>query len=359
MIGPDLPPNIRFLTSLPARDGGMGILIPTEQASIEFVNSSQATLPLKNLILEQTLLVSEKRSELLLWEAKGAKAAVLKLKRSAQYAEKQQAVSLLPSCEQRLFEEISSRGASSWLTALPLSEHGFVLNKQQFRDALLLRYNLPFEGIPSACACGKSNTLEHCLSCAIGGYVYLRHNNIRDLTANFLEEAGCKAVTIEPQLLPITGETFQFKSTITVNSARLDVSARNVWSDLDKVFTDIRVFNSLAPTNINQPLQNTIRRHEREKVLHYDARVVEVEKATFTPLVFSTTGVMGPRAEAFYKKLASLISGRTGHTYNDSVRYIRLRLSFSLLKTVLISIRGFRGNKWTRFCRLTNDINLI
>ena len=124
----------------------MGILIPTEQASIEFVNSSQATLPLKNLILEQTLLVSEKRSELLLWEAKGAKAAVLKLKRSAQYAEKQQAVSLLPSCEQRLFEEISSRGASSWLTALPLSEHGFVLNKQQFRDALLLRYNLPFEG---------------------------------------------------------------------------------------------------------------------------------------------------------------------------------------------------------------------
>ena len=51
-------------------------------------------------------------------------------------------------------------------------------------------------------------------------YVYLRHNNIRDLTANFLEEAGCKAVTIEPQLLPITGETFQFKSTITVSSAR-------------------------------------------------------------------------------------------------------------------------------------------
>ena len=189
--------------------------------------------------------------------------------------------------------------------------------------------------------------------------MYLRHNNIRDLTANILVEAGCKDVRIEPQLLPITGETFQFKSTITVNSARLDVSARNVWSDLDKVFTDIRVFNSLAPTNISQPLGNTIKRHEREKVLHYDARVVEVEKATFTPLVFSTTGVMGPRAEVFYKKLANRLADKTGHTYNDSVRYIRLRLSFSLLKTVLISIRGFRGNKWTRFCSLTNDINLI
>ena len=359
LIGPNTPSNIRTLFSLPARDGGLGILIPTEQAASEFINSSQATQPLKNLILEQSLLINDERSDLLLSEAKGAKADVLKVKRSIQKAEKEQARSLLPTFDQRLFEEISSRGASSWLTALPLKEHGFVLNKQEFRDALLLRYNLPFEGLPSVCACGKANTLEHCLSCALGGYVYLRHNNIRDLTANLLVEAGCTDVTIEPQLLPITGETFQFKSTITVNSARLDVSARNVWSDRDKVYTDIRVFNSLAPTNFSQPLNNTIKRHEREKVLHYEARVVEVEKATFTPLIFSTTGVMGPRAEIFYKKLANLLSNKTGHSYNDSVRYIRLRLSFSLLKTVIISIRGFRGNKWTRFCSQTNDINLI
>ena len=32
------------------------------------------------------------------------------------------------------------KGASSWLTVLPLQEHHFALHKQAFRDALALRY---------------------------------------------------------------------------------------------------------------------------------------------------------------------------------------------------------------------------
>ena len=187
----------------------------------------------------------------------------------------------------------------------------------------------------------------------------MRHNNIRDLTANILIEAGCKGVEIEPPLLPITGETFQYRSTITENSARLDVSARGLWSSFDKIYTDIRVFNSLAPTNSRQSVEDTFRRHEQEKIRNYNDRVVQVEKATFTPLVFSTTGLMGPRAEVFYKKAASELSRKTGHTYSDSIRYIRLRLSFCLLKTILIAIRGYRGNCFRRFNSYDNDFNLI
>ena len=32
---------------------------------------------------------------------------------------------------------------------MPLREQGFDLNKEQFRDALSLRYNIPLEGLPS------------------------------------------------------------------------------------------------------------------------------------------------------------------------------------------------------------------
>ena len=32
-------------------------------------------------------------------------------------------------------------GASSWLTSLPLEKYGYVLNKQNFQDAICLRYN--------------------------------------------------------------------------------------------------------------------------------------------------------------------------------------------------------------------------
>ena len=33
------------------------------------------------------------------------------------------------------------KGASGWLNVLPLEDEGYVLNKEEFRDALALRYN--------------------------------------------------------------------------------------------------------------------------------------------------------------------------------------------------------------------------
>ena len=68
-----------------------------------------------------------------------------------------------------------------------------------------------------------------------------------------------------------------------------------------------------------------------------------MEKAAFTPLVFSTTGGMGKEAVLFYKKAAEKISNTTNQSYSDVISYIRKRLRFELLKTCLISIRGYRG----------------
>ena len=39
---------------------------------------------------------------------------------------------------------LSEKGASSWISTLPLKECGFVLSKQQFQDAIRIRYNIPF-----------------------------------------------------------------------------------------------------------------------------------------------------------------------------------------------------------------------
>ena len=46
----------------------------------------------------------------------------------------------LPADRLRLFEVANERGASTWLTALPLKEFGFDRHKEEFRDALCLRY---------------------------------------------------------------------------------------------------------------------------------------------------------------------------------------------------------------------------
>ena len=46
----------------------------------------------------------------------------------------------LPTNLQRALKVSSEKGASSWLSTLPIAEHGFALHKGAFRDALCLRY---------------------------------------------------------------------------------------------------------------------------------------------------------------------------------------------------------------------------
>ena len=80
------------------------------------------------------------------------------------------------------------RGASSWLTALPLASHGLSLSKGEFRNALCMRYGWTPAYIPTHCTDGEPFTVEHALSCTRVGYVALLHNELRDLFANSSEK---------------------------------------------------------------------------------------------------------------------------------------------------------------------------
>jgi hypothetical protein len=86
-----------------------------------------------------------------------------------------------------------------------LKAFGFVLNKQEFTDAIALRYNFTIIDSARKCVCGEANTINHALSCKRGGYVSLRHNSLRDMIAELLRTVGCKDVTTEPPLLPVSG----------------------------------------------------------------------------------------------------------------------------------------------------------
>ena len=71
--------------------------------------------------------------------------------------------------------------------------------------------------------------------------------------------------------------------------------------------------------------------------------VIEVEHATFTPLVFSCYGGMTKECSAFFKRLAILISEKNGHRYEEVSSYIRTRLCFSLIRMAVLCIRGWSG----------------
>ena len=67
--------------------------------------------------------------------------------------------------------------------------------------------------------------------------------------------------------------------------------------------------------------------------------MIQCEKSTITPLVFTTSGGMGPECDHLNKRLADLIALKTKEQYSHVVRHIRTRLRFSLLKSVLV-VRG-------------------
>ena len=135
---------------------------------------------------------------------------------------------LLSTNMQRSVNLSKEKGASSWLTTLLLKTHGFTLHKQAFRDALSLRYGWTPNKLPSKCACGSSFTVEHALSCAKGGFPSIRHNEIRNLTADLLSEV-CNNVCTEPELLPVTGENLAGASANIQPGARLDIAANGVY----------------------------------------------------------------------------------------------------------------------------------
>lgn len=139
----------------------------------------------------------------------------------------------LPDSQQKQVDLLSKKGSSSWLTSLPLQEYDFVLNKEEFVDVTCIRYLHPLTNLPKKCACGtNNNSLDHALICLKGGYVAMRHNQIRDLSQNFLTESGCKDSVRESHLLPLTGETFTVRSVNTSQENRLDTAVRSVHNSM-------------------------------------------------------------------------------------------------------------------------------
>ena len=99
-----------------------------------------------------------------------------------------------------------------------MSEAGFSLNKLEFRDAIALRYDLPVPRLPDICACGNEFTHDHAMICKTGGFVSLKHNELRDLTGNMLREA-CRNVEVEALLQPLTGEKLRYQTSIKEDNA--------------------------------------------------------------------------------------------------------------------------------------------
>ena len=329
----------RQLLALPVRHGGLGIIDPSKRSDLHHSACERITAPLVELILNQ----SKSYSPQVRTTQQRAKNNTRTLRRLQEAREANEIRERLPPQMKRATDAATEKGASSWLTTLPITEHGFALHKGAFRDALCLRYGWHPPNLPSHCVCSQKFTVEHALSCPRGGFPSIRHNELRDITAEMMKEV-CHSVGTEPHLQPVTEEQLSHRTANREDGARLDVAATNFWGrDRQRAYFDIRVFNPFAPTHRTSTLSQCYKRQEREKRRAYEERVREIEHGSFTPLVFSATGGMGTTATTAYKRLASLISEKHNQLYSTTLNWMRCRLSFSLIRSAIMCLRGSRS----------------
>ena len=332
--GKTINDNERELLALPPRLGGLGLRNVCLTAPIEHDNSKALTRSLQNEILG----MSEEDVEV----AKSP--AMIKNERRQRSKDTLDEVRARMSDEQKRTNEANSMvGASNWLTNLPIKELGYELNKEQFQDALRIRYSWSLLRLPTECVCGSRFDIAHALSCKKGGFVTLRHNEIRDLTSIMLNEV-CPDVRREPRLVEMDGEHLTYRTANRSQEARLDISATGFWTPGQRAFFDIRVFDLNARRYSGLGLEKCFRRNESEK-RHYNERVTNIENGTFTPLVFSTSGGMGRECKTFYKRLCEMMAEKRGETPQRMTDFIRTKLSYSLLRSTLLCIRGSRSLK--------------
>ena len=145
--------------------------------------------------------------------------------------------------------------------------------------------------MPSVCVCGFQFNVDHSMICKRGGFVIQRHYEFRDLEEEMLHMVCCNGVEIEPVSQETTGEELN-RGANTAPDTRLDIVARGFWERQRSAFFDVRICHPNADSYWDMDPYQIYRQHETEKKRQYSSRILEVEQATFTPLVFSTTGGM-------------------------------------------------------------------
>ena len=132
--------------ALPVRYGGLGIPKPNESCNFEYEASVKITRPLSEAIMKQYFYSEQDNVELftLKQEVKRAKEELLKSTFDLVYAESSTSM-------KRALDTARHKGASNWLSTLPIEWLGYSLNKQEFRDSLSLRYNWSIENVPKYC----------------------------------------------------------------------------------------------------------------------------------------------------------------------------------------------------------------
>ena len=139
------------------------------------------------------------------------------------------------------------------------------MNKQQFWESIRFQFGWPIPDLMVSCSCGEGFNVQYTMPCKKGGFVTWRHNKVRDITAAILSDIH-KDVKLQASLLTLNGEEQTISKTAKkIDEVQLDICARSFWVSGQKVFFDVRLFNSNASRYSKQALKQCYSINENEK----------------------------------------------------------------------------------------------
>ena len=138
----------------------------------------------------------------------------------------------------------------------------------------------------------------------------------------------------------------------------LTSTVRGFWERQRAAFFNIRVCHPNADSYRDLSPKQIYRIHENEKKRKYNSRVTEIEQGTFTPLVFTTTGGMADECLRYHSRLAELLSAKKQESYATTISWVRAKVSFAILRSALLCLRGSRTPRRRNFDVKDRDLEI-
>ena len=110
-----------------------------------------------------------------------------------------------------------------------------------------------------------------------------------------------------------TGEELN-RGANTAPDAQLDIVARGFWERQRSAFFDVRICHPNAESYRDMDLNQIYRQHETEK-------------------------------KRYHSRLAELLATKKGESYATTMSWIRARVSFAMLRSALLCLRGSRAKR--------------
>ena len=82
-------------------------------------------------------------------------------------------------------------------------------------------------------------------------------------------------------------------------------------------FFDVRVWHPNPDSYENLTPEQIYKLHDNNEKRLYSSRIFEVDRGTFTPLVFTTTGGMSDGCQSYHRSLAEPLAVKKQESYMD------------------------------------------